>query len=627
MHLRSVGMDNLAIVVSELGDVSDFEVDGIQNLTENDVSDEEIEAEELERRMWKDKIRLKRIQERQQKLALQRAELEKSKPKNMSDLALRKKMARAQDGILKYMLKLMEVCNAQGFVYGIIPEKGKPVSGASDNIRAWWKEKVKFDKNGPAAIAKYEAENSALVNANSIGTMNQHSLMDLQDSTLGSLLSALMQHCSPQQRKYPLDKGIPPPWWPSGNEDWWIDLGLPKGKTPPYKKPHDLKKVWKVGVLTGVIKHMAPNFDKIRNHVRKSKCLQDKMTAKETLIWLGVLQREENYVHSIDSGVSEITHRSGLGDKDENPYGSCDEYDVDCIEEPPRSTASKDVVVAHPLAVMAPHPLAVQIREENASSIGNGRRHDKHSTQTPPSNKETKESRKRKRRTGQCPVDEAEFEVTQRNNFPPEVLIDAIPDMNSNQMEVQCVANQLTSFDHVSTSVALKHQEDAQRNFISPTPVVNNYGQVANETPSSIYMVEPLACDSGDYTNSWSGNTYQPNVGLGSIGYSSSSLDYQTSAAKQSLPISLHNHAPGIGTEALVENSSYNHHVAGSGNSTSIAGDTNQIMSDAFYIDPDDQFIGSSFDGLPLDFIGINSPIPVIDEFLDEDVLLQYLGT
>uniref|UniRef100_A0A0E0DLI8 Ethylene insensitive 3-like DNA-binding domain-containing protein n=1 Tax=Oryza meridionalis TaxID=40149 RepID=A0A0E0DLI8_9ORYZ len=27
----------------------------------------------------------------------------------------------------------MEVCNAQGFVYGIIPEKGKPVSSASDN--------------------------------------------------------------------------------------------------------------------------------------------------------------------------------------------------------------------------------------------------------------------------------------------------------------------------------------------------------------------------------------------------------------------------------------------------------------------------------------------------------------
>ena len=41
------------------------------------------------------------------------------------------------------------------------------MSGAFDNIRALWKEKVKFDKNG---------------NSESI-------LQDLQDTTLGSLLS------------------------------------------------------------------------------------------------------------------------------------------------------------------------------------------------------------------------------------------------------------------------------------------------------------------------------------------------------------------------------------------------------------------------------------------------------
>ena len=604
---------------SELDDASDFDVGGIQNLTENDVSDEDTDAEELSRRMWKDNIKLKRIQERQQKLALQQAQLEKSETKKVSDLALRKRIARAHDGILRYMLKLMEVCNARGFVYGIIPNEGKPVSGASDNIRAWWKDQVKFDKNGPAAIAKYEVENSDLVNAESIGTMNQHSLMDLQDATLGSLLSALMQYCSPQQRKYPLDKGIPPPWWPSGNEEWWIDLGLPKGKTPPYKKPHDLKKVWKVGVLMGVIKHMAPNFDKIRYHVRKSKCLQDKMTARESLIWLGVLQREEKYVHSVDSGVSEITHHCDLGDKGENPYSSCNEYDVDCTEKPPHSTTSKDVVGAH-------QP-AVQIREENISGTGNRKRHDKHSTQMPPSNKGTKEPRKRKRRTGKSPVDEAEVEGIQRIDNPPEVLINAIPDMNTNQMGVQCVANQLTSFNHVSTIGALQNQGDARRNFISRTDVVNNYNQVANETPSSIYMGDqPLACESSGYTNSWSGNTFQPNGYLGSIGFSSS-LGYQTSAAQQSIPISVDNDVPGMGTEALVESSSFSHHMAGSGNSTSIAGDTNQMMSDDFYIDPDDKFIGSSFDGLPLDFIGINSPIPDLDELLDDDDLMQYLGT
>ncbi|GLT62354.1 hypothetical protein SLA2020_349990 [Shorea laevis] len=137
---------------------SDIEVDDIscENIAEKDVSDEEIEAEELERRIWKDRIKLKRIKERQKVAAQQAAE--KQKPKRASDQARRKKMSRAQDRILKYMLKLMEVCKARGFVYGIIPEKGKPVSGSSDNIRAWRKEKVKFDKNRPVAIDKYEAE-------------------------------------------------------------------------------------------------------------------------------------------------------------------------------------------------------------------------------------------------------------------------------------------------------------------------------------------------------------------------------------------------------------------------------------------------------------------------------------
>jgi ethylene-insensitive protein 3 len=171
-----------------LTDSLDIEVDDIrcENIAEKDVSDEEIGAEDMDRRMWKDHVKLKRIKERQ-KLAVQLAE--KQKLKRTYDLARRKKMLRAQDGILKYMLKLMEVCEARGFVYGIIPEKGKPVSGASDNIRAWWKEKVKFDKNGPAAIAKYEAKCSAMGELNESRNRNSQSVLeDLQDATLGFLV-------------------------------------------------------------------------------------------------------------------------------------------------------------------------------------------------------------------------------------------------------------------------------------------------------------------------------------------------------------------------------------------------------------------------------------------------------
>ncbi|KAL6564651.1 hypothetical protein OROMI_016101 [Orobanche minor] len=334
-----VDVRDMIMTVSDV-DIDDLGVD--PNIEEKDVSDEEIDADELEKRMWKDSVKLKRIKERQ-KLAIQ----QKKKAKSTTDQARRKKMARAQDGILKYMLKLMEVCKARGFVYGIIPEKGKPVSGSSDNIRAWWKEKVKFDKNGPAAIAKYESECLSRVDGRWAPSGNSQSvLQDLQDATLGSLLSSLMQHCDPPQRKYPLEKGVGPPWWPTGNEDWWAKLGLPKGQAPPYKKPHDLKKMWKVGVLTAVIKHMSPDIAKIRRLVRQSKCLQDKMTAKETSIWLGVLSREEAFIRQTSSGngssgICELTLEND-GDKKKVCVDSDSDYDVDGVHNGLRSVSSKD---------------------------------------------------------------------------------------------------------------------------------------------------------------------------------------------------------------------------------------------------------------------------------------------
>nr|POF21295.1 ethylene insensitive 3-like 3 protein [Quercus suber] len=75
------------------------------------------------RRIWKDRIKLKRLKERP-KIVVQQA-TKKQKPKQTTEIRLGG--SRAQDEILKYMLKLMEVCKACGFVYGTIPKKGKPV--------------------------------------------------------------------------------------------------------------------------------------------------------------------------------------------------------------------------------------------------------------------------------------------------------------------------------------------------------------------------------------------------------------------------------------------------------------------------------------------------------------------
>ncbi|VAI06126.1 unnamed protein product [Triticum turgidum subsp. durum] len=140
------------------GDLVDPPTDNFPDAGEDDSDDDVDDIEELERRMWRDRMKLKRLKELQQSRGKEQAAGgggvgDGLKPRQSQEQARRKKMSRAQDGILKYMLKMMEVCRAQGFVYGIIPEKGKPVSGASDNLRAWWKEKVRFDRNGPAAIA------------------------------------------------------------------------------------------------------------------------------------------------------------------------------------------------------------------------------------------------------------------------------------------------------------------------------------------------------------------------------------------------------------------------------------------------------------------------------------------
>lgn len=324
-------MGNLDFLPLTAGEVEPMPENEPEILQDDDYSEEEeIDVDELERRMWRDRMRLRRLKEQNKG----KDSSDVAKQRQSQEQARRKKMSRAQDGILKYMLKMMEVCKAQGFVYGIIPEKGKPVSGASDNLRAWWKEKVKFDRNGPAAIAKYQADHAipGMNEDSNTAVATPHTLQELQDTTLGSLLSALMQHCDPPQRRFPLEKGIAPPWWPSGSEEWWPQLGIPKEQgPPPYKKPHDLKKAWKVSVLTAVIKHMSPDIAKIRKLVRQSKCLQDKMTAKESATWLAVINQEESLCRQLyPDACPPLSSVSGNGTFS---FSGSSEYDVDGVDD------------------------------------------------------------------------------------------------------------------------------------------------------------------------------------------------------------------------------------------------------------------------------------------------------
>ncbi|PPS10928.1 hypothetical protein GOBAR_AA09732 [Gossypium barbadense] len=231
------------------------------------------------------------------------------------------------------MFEEMGICGDMDFFGASFGEKD--VTAASQ-VEMDALDKVRFDRNGPAAIAKYQADNSIPGNndgCNLIGP-TPHTLQELQDTTLGSLLSALMQHCDPPQRRFPLEKGVPPPWWPTGTEEWWPQLGLPKDQGPPsYKKPHDLKKAWKVGVLTAVIKHISPDIAKIRKLVRQSKCLQDKMTAKESATWLAIINQEEALARELyPDSCPPLSSSGGSGSLVIN---DCNEYDIEGVVDEP----------------------------------------------------------------------------------------------------------------------------------------------------------------------------------------------------------------------------------------------------------------------------------------------------
>ncbi|KAJ9170333.1 hypothetical protein P3X46_018448 [Hevea brasiliensis] len=183
-----------------------------------DEEEEDISYDDLKKRMWKDSMGMQKLKEKHGN----------EEPESLAkqEASRWKKMSRAQDSIPKYMVKIMKVCKTQGFVYGILPEKGKPVMGSSDRLRQWWKERVRFDQNAPLAIAEF--------------------LPILEQGELDS-------------RRFPLERGLAPPWWPTGSEAWWGEQGpAQEHGPPPYKKPHDLKKCWKEnGVFEGLKRNFA----------------------------------------------------------------------------------------------------------------------------------------------------------------------------------------------------------------------------------------------------------------------------------------------------------------------------------------------------------------------------------
>jgi ethylene-insensitive protein 3 len=122
----------------------------------------------------------------------------------------------------------IEQCTAKECVYAMVTEDGKIVTGASDSLRAWWKEQVMFDKDGPAQIELYRKKYSLPSNVAKYreAKSTRELLMELSDPTLGSMLALLMQHCDLPQHNFPYEKRVPPPWWPTAQEGWFLDFGF-----------------------------------------------------------------------------------------------------------------------------------------------------------------------------------------------------------------------------------------------------------------------------------------------------------------------------------------------------------------------------------------------------------------
>jgi ethylene-insensitive protein 3 len=313
--------------------------------SDSESGSESIEIADLKKRMWKDQLLLMKLEGRSGRdrphpdAADLRGQQQQASGTGHSDQQAqakdetpearyrRKAMLRAQDGVIRHMLKMMEACNARGFVYGVVDAAGVPVSGSSDSLRGWWKDDVGFDKAGPLALLSGIQQLAAGDEPGSpMAASFLHGLHDIQDSTLGSLLSALIQHCEPPQRSFPLDRGLAPPWWPTGQEAWWGSQGEAQAHQgpPPYRKPHDLKKAWKISLLSAVIKHLSPRFDQMRKLVWQSKRLQHKMSARDAETWSKVITQEE----ALDRHAQRALQITPL-EEEEDDDGGPDAGDVD----------------------------------------------------------------------------------------------------------------------------------------------------------------------------------------------------------------------------------------------------------------------------------------------------------
>lgn len=229
--------------------------------------------------------------------------------------------------VAKFMHWVMKAFEAKGYVFGIISKDCKAISGSSPNLEQWWKDQC-FSYKAPRVIAKYGKKKAILdklLKNNSKRFYIRPSLSNIRDTILSFVLSALIKKCNPPQRNFPFGKGVPPPWWPTGNEEWLPQLNLKIQGPPPYKMPHDLKKDSKVMVIMAAIKHLCVDVQSVRELMLEANALTERLSTEDYEIWLHVLCQEEERLEEIDpAGMFSPASSSKGKDIVTNDNSNCD---------------------------------------------------------------------------------------------------------------------------------------------------------------------------------------------------------------------------------------------------------------------------------------------------------------
>ncbi|RWV82931.1 hypothetical protein GW17_00055527, partial [Ensete ventricosum] len=112
---------------------------------------DKLSEEQVKALMGSLKARLKRVKKRRYDRSRSMDAAKRSDGKER-----KVKTSQVQEEIMRHMSRLTDACNVQGFVYGLIWEKGKLLTGASNGLKDWWQDKVQFDKNGPPVREEVE---------------------------------------------------------------------------------------------------------------------------------------------------------------------------------------------------------------------------------------------------------------------------------------------------------------------------------------------------------------------------------------------------------------------------------------------------------------------------------------